>query len=123
MAMGQVDVYAFCSCLRFGHVTLNTTSDSVILPSWRWAKDENNMWHCGKNGHFGAGMMACKIIDDYLLLLPDEADARHLYQAARNEVHYFLTTDARTILSYQSEIEDICEIKALSPQKFLAVLD
>ena len=78
MAMGQVDVYAFCSCLRFGHVTLNTTSDSVILPSWRWAKDENNMWHCGKNGHFGAGMMACKIIDDYLLLLPDEADVRRL---------------------------------------------
>ena len=56
-------------------------------------------------------------------LLPDEADAHHLYQAARNEVQYFLTTDARTILSYQSQIEDICGVKVMSPQNFLAVLD
>ncbi len=56
-------------------------------------------------------------------LLPDEADARHLFQAAKNMVHYFLTTDARTILSYHRQIEDICGVKVLSPQEFLTVLD
>ena len=55
-------------------------------------------------------------------LLPDEADARHLYQAARNDVQYFLTTDAHTILSYREQIEDICKVKAVNPQEFLEIL-
>jgi len=56
-------------------------------------------------------------------LLSDEADARHLYQAARNDVKYFITTDARTILCRKAEIEAISQVIAVSPTEFLPIAE
>jgi hypothetical protein len=42
-------------------------------------------------------------------------DARHVYQAAKNSVDYFVTDDRRTILSHKSEIEAIVAIRVRSP--------
>ncbi len=55
--------------------------------------------------------------------LPDEPDAQHIYQAARNEVRYFLTTDRRTVLSRKEQIECICGVKAVSPNEFLKIIE
>jgi hypothetical protein len=54
-------------------------------------------------------------------LLPDKTDARHIFQAARNDVQYFLTTDRRTILSYKEEIEQISNVKTVNPLEFLNI--
>jgi hypothetical protein len=54
-------------------------------------------------------------------LLADEADARHLYQAARNGVRYFITTDAHTILCRRTEIEEISQVIVVSPTDFLSI--
>jgi hypothetical protein len=48
-------------------------------------------------------------------LLPDNNDAMHVFQATKNNVQYFLTTDYKTILKFKGEIEQICNIKAMSP--------
>ena len=55
--------------------------------------------------------------------LPDETDAQHIYQAARNEAGYFLTTDRRTVLSKKEQIEDICGVKAVSPNELLKIIE
>jgi len=52
-------------------------------------------------------------------LLPGKTDARHIFQAAMNNVQYFLTTDVRTILSYRDQIEEICNVKVVSPLEFV----
>ena len=67
-------MYAFCSCLKFGHVTMN--DDVTILPK-RWVK-KDGLFTCGKNACFGVGMIDARIIDDYLLLLPHHADVGRL---------------------------------------------
>jgi hypothetical protein len=70
----------------------------------------------------GLGVRLHPMLAKLNTLLPDEADARHLYQAARNSVQYFLTTDARTILAHSEQIEDICQVKAVSPQEFVKIM-
>jgi len=70
----------------------------------------------------GGGVRLHPILAKLNALLPDEADARHIYQAARNSVQYFVTTDARTILAHWERIEDICQVKALSPQEFVKII-
>lgn len=55
-------------------------------------------------------------------LLPDEQDAQHIFQASKSEIQYFITTDEHTILSYNNEIEQICDVKALTPATFYNIL-
>ncbi|MBW1682874.1 MAG: hypothetical protein JRJ83_15870 [Deltaproteobacteria bacterium] len=77
----------------------------------------------GMGMHTGAGIKRLHpMLGKLTTLLPDEDDARHLYQAARNGVQYFLTADAHTILSYRERIGDICNVKAVTPMEFLEVL-
>jgi hypothetical protein len=70
----------------------------------------------------GGGVRLHPMLAKLNVLLPDEADARHIYQAAKNSVQYFLTTDARTILAHSEQIEDICQVKAVSPQMFVNIM-
>jgi hypothetical protein len=70
----------------------------------------------------GGGVRQHPMLAKLRTLLPDDADARHLYQAARNSVQYFLTTDARTILSYREQIENICNVKAVNPHEFVEIM-
>ncbi len=48
-------------------------------------------------------------------LLPDENDALHLFQAAKNGVTYFLTGDRSTILKHCKKIEEVCNVRAVRP--------
>jgi hypothetical protein len=63
----------------------------------------------------GGGRCADPLLRTLKGLLPDEADALHLFQAAKNGVTYFLTTDQRTILKHYKEVEAVCNVRAVSP--------
>jgi len=56
-------------------------------------------------------------------LLKDKGDAQYIYQAFRNGVDFFLTVDKKTILSHHSDIQSICGVKVLSPNRFISVND
>jgi hypothetical protein len=43
-------------------------------------------------------------------ILLDEDDARHVFQAAKNEVAYFVTADERSILRFREAVERSCRI-------------
>ena len=63
---------------------------------------------------------------DYLRLrqlLTDEEDAKHLYQAIRNGIQVFLTTDFRTILRKRAIVEKSFSIKLRSPTEFIREWD
>jgi hypothetical protein len=71
----------------------------------------------------GMGTGAGTIVPDPLYkalkkLLPDEQDAKHVYQASKNNIQYFLTTDEQTILLYSDKILEISEVMAISPVEF-----
>ncbi|SPD71757.1 hypothetical protein PITCH_A1020002 [uncultured Desulfobacterium sp.] len=51
-------------------------------------------------------------------LLRDEKDAEHIFQASKNNIQYFITTDERTILSYSDKIVKISNVKVISPIEF-----
>jgi hypothetical protein len=67
----------------------------------------------------GGGTREDPIFTKLKKILPGEDDARHLFQAAKNKVIYFLTTDSRTILKFKKEIEDITGVKAVTPLELL----
>jgi predicted nucleic acid-binding protein len=48
-------------------------------------------------------------------ILPDADDARHLFQAARNGIDYFVTGDQDTILKHWEEVEIAVSIRVCSP--------
>lgn len=56
-------------------------------------------------------------------ILPDEEDARHLFQAAKNGVGYFLTADRRTILSRRNQIRSACNMIAALPTEMLQIIE
>ncbi|WP_447600563.1 hypothetical protein [Nitrospira sp. Nam80] len=68
------------------------------------------------------GVRLQPMLAQLITTLPDEADARHIYQAAQNGVQYFVTTDYRTILAHRAKIERIAGIKAASPREFAAIM-
>jgi hypothetical protein len=55
-------------------------------------------------------------------ILPDENDARHIYQAVRNGIDYFVTRDERTIIRHAADIETVAGIKVRLPSQLLAEL-
>ena len=50
-----------------------------------------------------------------LSILPHELDARHIFQAAKKGLDYFITRDEKTILNYAAEIRSAVGISALLP--------
>ncbi len=56
------------------------------------------------------------------MILPDELDARHIFQAAKNGLDYFITRDEETILKYAAEIESAVGILAFLPTELLSRL-
>jgi riboflavin biosynthesis pyrimidine reductase len=57
------------------------------------------------------------------LLLPDENDARHLFQAIKSGVEFFVTDDQRSIVSRATEIESRYPIRVLLPSTLVSELD
>jgi hypothetical protein len=71
----------------------------------------------------GGGVRLHPMLAKLNTLLSDDADARHLYQAAQNGIRYFITTDARTILRRKTKIEEISQVIAVSPTEFLSIAE
>lgn len=55
-------------------------------------------------------------------ILPDENDARHLFQAISNDVEYFVTYDKATILRHTAAIEQEFSIRVRSPSQLVTEL-
>jgi len=55
-------------------------------------------------------------------ILPDKDDARHVFQAVKNHVDYFVTVDRRTILRYSGELSAEFGIHAVLPSELVAEL-
>jgi hypothetical protein len=75
-------------------------------------------------GSLRSGFTSGPIVQDEALgrllsLLPDEMDARHIFQAAKNGLDYFITRDEETILKYEAEIRSAVGIQALLPTELL----
>ena len=54
----------------------------------------------------GGGHREDPLYTELKLLLPDEADAEHVFQAIRAHADYFATTDAKTILRFSKALRD-----------------
>jgi predicted nucleic acid-binding protein len=57
------------------------------------------------------------LLEQLAEILPDHDDARHIFQAAKNGIDYFLTCDRKTILSRADAIEAVAPIKVRSPRQ------
>ena len=68
---------------------------------------------------YGGGKREDKLLTELKNLLPDEPDAKHLFQSAKNKVRYFITTDQKTILKHREKIQDLCDVTVLTPSEFL----
>jgi hypothetical protein len=62
------------------------------------------------------------LLNHLMQILPDRKDAEHLFQAAKSNVSYFITTDQRTILRFSAELKDKIGITAVLPSQFTAAL-
>ena len=71
----------------------------------------------------GGGQRTDPLFKSLKAILPDEDDARHVFQAAKNGVQYFLTVDERTILRHRQAVEQCCELKAVDPEQMLQVIN
>jgi hypothetical protein len=54
--------------------------------------------------------------------LPDRNDARHVFQAARNDVRDFVTIDERTILSRATQVLEAAGVRVCSPTAYVSGL-
>jgi hypothetical protein len=55
-------------------------------------------------------------------ILPDLDDARHVFQAIKSNVTYFVTVDRRSILRYAPELQSSVGIRAVLPSELVAEL-
>ncbi len=51
-------------------------------------------------------------------LLPDSADAEHIFQAAKNNVAFLLTVDHRTFLKHAVAVKQLCGVQLITPVAF-----
>jgi hypothetical protein len=54
----------------------------------------------------GGGRREDPLYTDLKSLLPDEADAQHVFQAIRADADYFATTDVKTILRFAADLRE-----------------
>jgi hypothetical protein len=93
------------------HKTIyNLLNDIIIAQTFQ---TNSNLTLLGVGGGASEDPLFTKIKN----LLPSEDDARHIFQASKNAVSIFLTTDYKTILRYAEQIKDITGVVALSPSQ------
>jgi hypothetical protein len=57
--------------------------------------------------------------DRLLAVLPDQADAEHVFIAARNRVQYLITVDGRTLLKHRERVFDLTGVRLVTPSQFI----
>jgi hypothetical protein len=75
-----------------------------------------------RSGPFGPVSVTDSDLASLQAILPDQNDVRHLFQAMRNGVDYFVTADKRTILSRAAAIEQQFAIRVRLPSGLVAEL-
>ncbi len=63
------------------------------------------------------------VLAQLINILRDEEDAKHIYQASRNNIEYFVTVDERTILVKANEILDISNVNVILPSDCLRIYE
>jgi len=53
-------------------------------------------------------------------VLPDVNDQLHIFVATRNRLRFFITVDARTILSRRSQVHQASGVEPVTPAEFVA---
>jgi hypothetical protein len=71
----------------------------------------------------GGGTREDPLLASIKAVLPDPDDARHVFQAARNAVDYFITDDQRTILRHADAIHERCQLAVVLPSQLVRRLD
>jgi hypothetical protein len=146
--LGDVELVALSELLRLreqgaiGLVTSHITAEelSKIPPEGRGrhddiymrfddvpAIDEQFRMPMVIRGGPGSRIVRPPIVEDAALhqlrsILPDVTDARHVFQAARNGVDYFVTCDYRTIVKHAAAVQAAVGIVVCLPSQLVAEL-
>jgi hypothetical protein len=64
------------------------------------------------------GVEKAPLLEKLEAILPDKADAEHVYQAARSGVSYLITVDHKTMLSRAGAVQNFCGVRLVSPVVF-----
>jgi predicted nucleic acid-binding protein len=70
----------------------------------------------------GGGQRPDPILIRLREILSDENDARHLFQAIKNGIDFFVTVDERTILSKADALSSVFGIQVLKPAELLQIV-
>jgi len=69
----------------------------------------------------GGGAREDAVFTELKTLLPDEPDAKHVFQAIKGSANVFLTVDSKTILKHKDILEKTYPIKMLLPSELLEI--
>ncbi len=67
----------------------------------------------------GGGIKEDKLFLSLKNILPDKNDALHIYQAIKNNINDFITTDVETIIKYKDELAKITGTNFFTPVDFI----
>lgn len=70
----------------------------------------------------GGGRREDPLFTSLMSALPDPTDAEHVFQAAKNNLLYLITTDARTLIRHAVTVEQLCGVKLVTPVAFEQML-
>jgi hypothetical protein len=71
----------------------------------------------------GGGQREDPLFAKLKALLPDVADAEHVFQAAKNGVEHFVTVDKRSLVRNADAVEAECGVKVVTPEVFVEIID
>jgi hypothetical protein len=66
----------------------------------------------------GGGRREDPLLTQLKALLPDEGDAKHVFQCARNSVQFLVTVDRKSFQSRANAVEQLCGVKIVGPVEF-----
>jgi predicted nucleic acid-binding protein len=101
---------------RRHEIIYNLLAD-IPISNVSWTDSGLMMMGCGGGTRFDP------LYSELRSILPDEADAQHIFQAIKNGAYYFVTTDRRTILRYAKMLQDRFGIRFVTPAELVKALE
>lgn len=111
-AIVEMEIAAIPECYRTPHQTLLSNLLSIPVPS------VSGLTRLG-SGMFSMANPKRLLRQRLSVVLPDENDQQHIFVAACNRVHFFITVDNRTILSRRLKVYEACGVHAVTPVEFI----
>ncbi|MDP2369394.1 hypothetical protein [Rhodoferax sp.] len=112
-AVVDQEIAAIPEQYRSPHQALLSTLLSIPVPN------VGGLTRCGSAG-YGTANPSRMLWNRLIAVLPDENDRSHVFVAARNRVHFFVTVDFRTILSRRSKVLAASGVEPVTPSEFVA---